>query len=300
MASNKGRKALAPAKISGDQLDGDKLAARHGELVAMNEHQSAIVDQFGDGLPWHPDHYEAAIRSELRRGADAFLRAGSYLVVARECAGHGEWAGMLQRIGLEPRSAQRMMEAARRVQALPNASAPTHLLAAAKNQTKLVELLSLPEEQFTELATTGETGDLTLDDVERMTFRELRAAVREARADLSAKDERIAKLSADVEKEHEKLTKAQRKWKTATPDERQTTLEQRVVQAKLDILAQVGSQKAGLAAAFIDLAEHCNENDLDSSAFMGDVLGELLNAVREVRDGYEYGFAIPVVNDAGA
>jgi hypothetical protein len=296
----RGAKPLAAVALQGDVMDPDKLAARHGELVVMTAQQQALVDEFGDGLPWHPDHYEAAIRGELRRGCDAFLRAGRYLIVARECAVHGEWAGILGRLGMEPRQAQRMMEAARRVCALPNASRATQLVDAAGTQSKLIELLSLPEDQFAELAEKGATGDLELDELADMTRDELRAAVREARADIDAKDQRIGKLSEDLNRAEEKAAKAQRKWKSGTPDDQQVVLEQRIVEAKHAIIANIGSEKSGLVSAVLELANHCNEHDLDCAQFLGDTLGELLQAVRFVRDGFELGFAIPVVNDTGA
>ncbi|HEL3182413.1 TPA: DUF3102 domain-containing protein, partial [Stenotrophomonas maltophilia] len=179
--NKRGAKPLAQAESVTPELDTSNLAERSQELVTLGEHQSEVVDQFGDGLPWHPDHYENAIRSELRRGCEAFLRAGRYLVVARECAAHGEWVEMLQRLNLSQPQAHRMIEAARRMLLLPNHSHANDLIAATKSQSRLIELLSLPEEQFIELAEQGETGGLSLDDVETMSRAELRAAIRDAR-----------------------------------------------------------------------------------------------------------------------
>ncbi|ASK91072.1 DUF3102 domain-containing protein [Xanthomonas campestris pv. trichodesmae] len=294
-----GRIALAPAEQVGPEFLGKTPAEESQQLEVVRERQTKLVEQFGDGLPWHPDHYEAAIRGELRRGCEAFLRAGRYLVVARECALHGEWQGMLERLGMEPRQAQRMMEAARRIAALPNASTSTHLLAAAKSESKVIELLSLPEDQFAELAEHGETGDLSLEEVEQMTVRELRAAVREARADLDAKDQRINKLSDDLNKEHEKTVKAQRRWKTATPDEQLTILKQAVNEAEQNVLAALGGEKSGLRGAVRALASHASDNsqDNDAAVFLSDMIGRLLNATRLVRDDEELPLSIPVVND---
>lgn len=289
-----GRNALAPAEPVGPEFIGksdDQLSA------PAYEKQQELIAQFGDGLPWHPDHYEAAIRAEYRRGCEAFLKAGRYLVVAKECALHGEWQGMLQRLGLEARTAQRMMEGARRMAALANATTSTHLLTAAGSESKLIELLTLPEDQFTELATEGKTDDLSLDDIANMTVRELREAVREARADADAKNQRIAKLSDDLNREHEKLAKAQRKWKGANADERQVMLEYKVAEAEAAIRANITSDKSGLAAALNELAKHCTDNDLDCSAFVGDMFGRLLTDLRVIRDREDYGFAVPIVND---
>ncbi len=294
-----GRKAMAPAEKVGPDFIGKTPEEDSQQLEELRVRQNALVEQFGDGLPWHPDHYEAAIRGELRRGCESFLRAGRYLMVARECAAHGEWAGMLDRLGMEPRQAQRMMEAARRVALLPNASRATHLIEATGSQSKLIELLSLPEDQFVELAETGTTGQLALDDVDSMTRDDLRAAVREARADIEAKDQRIAQLSENLNREHEKTAKAQRKWKQATPDEQQLVLEHSVTDAEAAIIADLGNAKSGLLQAVIALGEHCDENNLDCSAFLGDVFGRLLNAVRTVRDHNLVPVAIPLVHDAG-
>lgn len=296
-STKRGAKPLATPAIAADVLDDALLAGRNQALATMGEHRQQVLDQFGDGLPWSPEHYEAAIRDDLRIGAEHFLRAGRRLVVMREFVEHGDWMNALARLGLGHEQARRMMAAAQRFDALPNSSTSRNLLDAAKSQGKIVELLSLPEDQFKELASDGATSGLTLDDVEKMTIRELRAAVREARADMGAKDERIGKLSADLNRAEEKTVKAQRKWKAATPDERLATLQQRIIEAELEIVAQLGSQESGLTAAIIELAEHCTEHDLDSSQFLGDVIGRLLLAVRTVRDGYEYGFAIPVVAD---
>jgi hypothetical protein len=293
-----GRAALPPAETVGPEFIGKTLPEDAQQLEVLRARQTEMVETFGDGLPWHPDHYEAAIRGELRRGCEAFLRAGRYLLVARECALHGEWSGLLGRLGLESRQAQRMMEAARRVALLPNASTSTHLIQAAGSQSKLIELLSLPEDQFTELAGQGATGDLDLSNVENMTVSELRAAVREARADLDAKEQRITKLSDDLNKEHEKLSKAQRKWKSATPDERQKILQHAVADAEAAIIADLGNAKNGLRAAVIALAEHCHEEGLECGEFLGDTFGRLLNAVRMVRDDERAG-VVPIVHDQG-
>ncbi|KOQ71683.1 hypothetical protein JY409_03355 [Stenotrophomonas maltophilia] len=295
--NKRGAKPLARAEQVGPDLDADRLAERSQELVTLGEHQSEVVDQFGDGLPWHPDHYENAIRSELRRGCEAFLRAGRYLVVARECSAHGEWLGMLGRLGLGPDTAQRMVLAARRLAQVPNTATSRHLIDAVKSESKLIELLSLPEEQFAELAEKGETDGLSLDDVESMTVRELRAAIRDARADLEAKDQRITKLSDDLNKAEEKTAKAQKKWKKATPDEQSqellTQLELAASQVRLAIAT--GSEEAGFSGAVITLMQHAEQHDLNVDEQVAGIIASLINDLRLVRDHQEVG--VTVIHD---
>ncbi|MGB3393225.1 MAG: hypothetical protein WA956_05705 [Stenotrophomonas sp.] len=297
--SKRGAKPLPDADIVGDQADDSAEAARHGELVVMNDHQQALVNQFGDGLPWHPDHYEAAIRIEIGRSAESFLRAGRMLLVARACCIHGEWGGMLKRLNLGETTALHMMAWARQVQGLANPARVQDLQAAASTIGKMIELSRLPEEQFKALAEEGRTGELELDDVASMTRDELRAAVREARADLEAKDQRINKLSDDLNREHEKTTKAQRRWKAADSDQQLVILKQSVTEAEQMVAAALGGEKSGLRAAVRALAAHASDNgqDNDAATFISDMIGRLLNSVRIVRDDEDLLIAIPLVND---
>lgn len=288
MAAKKtpGRKALAPAEQVGPEYIGSTPVEDSHQIETLRQRELQMVEQFGDGLPWHPDHYEAAIRSELRRGCEAFLKAGSYLIVARECALHGEWQGILDRLGLGRDQASRMMEAARRVAALPNVATSQHLIASTKNQGKLIELLSLPEDQFAELAEHGKTGDLSLDDVEEMTVRELRAAVRDARADIAAKDERNQKLTEAVEKAKEAEAKAKRKWKAASPEVQLDTLlaELEAAAAHVRLAVAAGSEEAGLSGAVIAVMTHAEEHGINVAEQVGGILANLINDLRLVRD----------------
>lgn len=300
--SKRGAKPIPAPETVGPVLDGELLEARNKEIAVMHQHQRDVIERFGDGLPWSPEHYEGEIRNELRRGCESFLRAGRYLVVARECAAHGEWQGMLNRLGLEASQARRMMEAARRVAALPERATSHALTAAAQSNGKLIELLSLPEEQFAELATEGETEGLTLEDVERMTVRELREAVREARADMHSKDERAAKREAEIDALQKDLRKARNERARAKPDDELKTLREKVsgvaLQARADIAAQ-GDDVDSLFERFTQLREKAVQLGLDATEqdlFMAGLIGELMGDLRFVRDS----MGLPIVNDHGA
>ena len=283
---SKGRKPLQDAAIVGDVMDSDALAENHQQLAAMSQHQQALVEQFGDGLPWHPDHYEAAIRIEIGRSAESFLRAGRMLLVARACSAHGEWGGMLRRLNLGETSALHMMAWARQVEGLSNPARVQDLQAAAGTIGKMIELSRLPDEQFQALADIGSTGELDLDDVANMTRDALRAAVRSARADMEAKDERITKLSNDVNKAEEKAAKAARAWKKASPDEQLDTLLREVEKAASSVRLAIaaGSEEAGLCGAVVAAMTHAADNGLSVDAEVAGILSNLVNDLRAVRD----------------
>lgn len=299
-----GRQALPtlPVATAGElvETNRERLAAVEAE---HNERRELAIAEFGDGLPWSLEHYEAEIKHEMRRGCEAFLRAGRYLVVVRECATHGEFGGMVDRLGIAPRQAQRMMEAARRMAALPNASRATHLITATGTVSKLVELLSLPEDEFAELAAEGESkSGLSIDDVARMTRDELRAAVREARADIDAKDSRSQDRERRIEHLEKELRKARGERARATPDQVSTKLRDRVQiaaqQFRCDIVARSdGDDVSSLSQAIHELRAHAAEQG-DASAhdvYLGGLIGELLTELRVLRDQH----CLPIVRDHG-
>jgi hypothetical protein len=273
----------------------NKTAPATGELVERESdyqrNKQLLVAEFGEGLHWDPDHYTAAIAAEMKRGCEAFLRAGRLLLVAKGCASHGEWSGMMERLGLEPRQAQRMMEAAKRVAALPNASTSTHLLEAAGSPSKLIELLSLPEDQFSELAEEGETGELSLDDVAKMTVRDLRNAVREARADLDAKDERAAERERKIEALQKELRKAKGQRDRASPEERATELRTLATTTQMHLVASVHAQGETADSLFErfqalrEAAEQAGDAG-EHDDFMAGLVGDLLGQLRRLRDAF--------------
>jgi hypothetical protein len=122
--------------------------------------------------------------------------------------------------------------------------------------------------------------------------------VQKARVDFDVKEKRIADLSADLNKQHERTDKAQRKWISAKPNERQKIFQAAVMDAEAAIIADLGNAKNGLRAAVLALAEHCHEEGLQCGEFLGDTFGRLLNAVRTVRDDERAG-AVPIVHDRG-
>ncbi|MFA5589821.1 MAG: hypothetical protein WDA70_03760 [Lysobacteraceae bacterium] len=305
MTTKRGARPIASAEPASAPLDGELLDERSQQLAVMNEQQQAVIDQFGDGLPWSPEHYEAEIRQDLGRSAESFLRAGRRLLVVRACTAHGEWAGMLRRLNLGDDTALHMMAWARQIGGVANPERVRDLTSAATTIGRMIELAKLPPEQFQELAEHGQTGELALDEVAVMSRDELRAAVREARADMQAKDDRAAKRESDIEALQKQVRRLKGQRTKATPGE--TALELRqfattaALQARADISAQ-GEDVDSLFARFTQLREHAiNEGGAESMGdehdqFMAGLVGELLGELRRVRDH----FGLPIVNDHGA
>lgn len=290
------RNPIAPATKVGPELIGHTPPEDAAAQEKLREHQHLIIAEWGDGLPWNPDHYEAVIRRELKVGFEALLRAGRYLIVARECAAHGEWHGLLDRLGIDRSVAHRMMEASRRV---ANVATSQRLLEVAGNQGKLFELLSLPEDQFAELAEEGETNGLKRDDIEKMTVRELRQAVREAREDLAAKDQRAGIREREIERVGKELRKARRLLDEATPEQTTQELRQHASAAALDVRAKIvtrGEDVSSLRTRAEQLLSHGRDTGVDQGVFLAGLFAEIERDLAALRD--ELGIAVAVAADA--
>ena len=274
-----GRRKMEPAVIDGEatEVTGGALVdpAREREI---NERQQLVVAEFGDGLPWHPAHYEAEIKRELQSGLVSLLRAGRYMLVARECAAHGEWAGMLERLGVSRSQAQRMMEAARRTSNVPSLGHLGEKL----GSTKFFDLLALPDDELAELAEGGSIDGIgDAEDLAGMTSRELKAALREARETIAAKDERSAERERKIEKLQRDLSKAKRERAEATPDEVAVQLRDACSKAVMAVRAEL----SGVDETFAELAAHGVETESSNSAFLAGLVHELLTDVQLIRDG---------------
>ncbi|GGK08752.1 hypothetical protein [Luteimonas terricola] len=295
----RGAKPLPPAKKVGLEIDPDSLETRHGELVEVAKAEAkiqALASNIGYVGALDTDSLWTSVEFRQRRSVEDILAMGRGLLLIKEQTPHGEFEQQCEQRGIHPRAARRLMGVALKFTKTDTMS----VLKAAGSQAKVLELTLLEDEELEALEAGDTAAGITLDDVERMSASQLRATIREARADIAAKDERNQKLTEAVERAKEAESKAKRLWKSSTPDQRQAALEQKVLAAKIAVIADIGHEGGGLVQAFIELAAHSEESTIDCSVFMGNVLGELLTAIRVVRDEYEYGFAIPAVADGGA
>lgn len=181
------------------------------ELNEITQHHLAIMEQFGEGLPYDRNRIVHEARFYMDQSAEAMLEAGKRLLILKENEPHGEFQSITRdELNLEPRIAQKMAQAALKYlspQLASNAKALSHL-----GRTKLYELMLEDDEELAELAEGGTVAGMTLDDIDRMTTRELRKALRESKEDLSAS----RKLNAEKSQEINELKET--KFKTIDPD----------------------------------------------------------------------------------
>lgn len=192
--------------ISQDHVAADSLTLNAAHLVAVEQDTTvrAVALQIGYQLPadcTDPDLIQRDIAANMRRSVEACLEVGRGLAVLKAACGHGNFVARLDVLGLDKHVAARFMQSAAKFSKLPTSAT----LKAIGNQSKLFEMLVLDDEQIEELELTGSTGDLHLDDIATMSVKELRAALREAKANEEATDRVLEQKSSTITKLQKEL-----------------------------------------------------------------------------------------------
>lgn len=280
------RKPNATIELVDDIAIGSGLtAAQH--LAA--KHNLQVVRQFGDGQPYERERVINEVRFFLGTAAEAMLEAGKRLVELKEFEGHGAFVSICEeRLGLSPRTAQQMMQAAIKY------LSPTLEKHAAQLQglgkAKLIELLAEDDEDLAALAEGGTVAGLELDEVERMSCRELRKALRDAREDKTAQGRVMADKDAKINELSTQLAKK--------PLVEVKPLDEQLQELRLEATAKAGAAEAAISGALYPAIHLLMQHEgADQRVFAAGLLAQVEQALLEIRA--EYGIeAAPVASTA--
>lgn len=187
-------------------VDVDPAAAEAGTnaLTVLGARVSELGELLGDDQPYERGRVVSETQFFMSQSAEAFLQAGKRLLLIREFEPHGEFTNIIQqRLGIELRTAQRMMSAAAKYLSPSLAANATTLSLLGKS--KMLDLMSESDDDLVELAEGGTVAGLKLDDMQAMSSRELRAALVEARKAAATKDRLIAKKDQTINEQAEQL-----------------------------------------------------------------------------------------------
>ncbi|MEO3989395.1 DUF3102 domain-containing protein [Pseudocitrobacter cyperus] len=253
-------------------------------LNAMTEHRLEIMQQFGDGLPYERDRIVHETRFYMAQSAEAMLEAGKRLVILKENEPHGDFINILENdLGLEPRVARRMMQAS--VKFLGNGDQNSKRTAlTVLGKTKLYELMVLDDEELDALADGGTVAGATLDDIDRMTSRELKAALREARETNAAQQRVLADKNEKIDSLSTKLEKKSR-IQPPKPDEEVKKMRAEVTALAVEAESAIAVR---LSSAFETLCAYCAENMIDTPRdFMAGLVCQLESTARSLRSTFD-------------
>ncbi|EJV9817604.1 DUF3102 domain-containing protein [Salmonella enterica] len=276
-----GRTKSQPVELMEDAPLSDGLNVN---LNAMTEHRLEIMQQFGDGLPYERDRIVHETRFYMAQSAEAMLEAGKRLVILKENEPYGDFTNILENdLGLAPQVARRMMQAS--VKFLGNGDdQPKRSALSVLGKTKLYELMVLDDEELDALADGGTVAGATLDDIDRMTSRELKAALREARETNAAQQRVLADKNEKIDTLSTKLEKKSR-IQPPKPDEEVKKLRAEVTALAVEAESAIAVR---LSSAFETLCVYCAENMIDTPRdFMAGLVCQLESTARSLRSTFD-------------
>ena len=266
-----------------DQQQSETLLARQHQVATLSaEHETqvrAVAAQLGYQLPadcTDPDLIQRDIAANMRRSVEACLEVGRGLQVLKNACPHGEFIQRLDALGLERNVALRFMQSAAKFASLGSDSALTKALG---NQSKLFEMLVLDDEEIQELELTGQTGELSLDDVATMSVKELRKALRDAREDKTAQGRVMADKDAKINELSTQLAKK--------PVVEVKPLDEQLKELRLEATAKAGAAEAAISGALYPAIHLLMQHEgVEQRVFAAGLLAQVEQALVEIRAEY--------------
>ena len=199
--------AIELSQITADNTIAVRNAEFAAEVPEKVQHLLKLMKPIDIALPKAPGElWEYATRA-LGEAATNTARAGFAFLMLKETTPQGKFLGELQAREISPRTAQDAMAVAKLLLKLPESNTRTlaHLAG-----SKLIELARIPEETLEDIMKTEQIDGKPLDELDRMSVRELKATVRKLKErhakelelkakDLERKDREIVKLSGTID-----------------------------------------------------------------------------------------------------
>jgi len=196
------KKTQKPAEDALITVDAKPIEKASATLDSEGKRLAEIDAQFSTGEPYDMHRIIDEARFFLAQSANAMLEAGNRLVLLKEHETHGEFQAALEKVGIKPRPARKMMQAAVKF------SGSKRPLAAVLSKSKILELMAEDDDDLQALADGETLAGHTLDDIDRMTRDELRESLRKARKERTDQDETTGRLLADKNKKIDELDSA--------------------------------------------------------------------------------------------
>lgn len=242
-------------------------------------HSLMVMEQWGNGEAYNEDRWIERGRQAMRQTVEGMFELGRVLIVLKEHMTWEKFADVCEVFGMSVRAAQQLTQATRRFATPQMQKAQSKLMELGKS--KLLELLVEEDETLTELADGGEVNGMTLDDVDRMTVRELRAALRESRDTAEAKDKIIADKNKKVDELAEKLAKKQT-GKEPSPEDVGSELTMRL--SGLEVAAR--SDLSRFAEVFEQMLAHGEANGYDHRPQMVAAINQIIRDAETLRERF--------------
>ena len=255
------------------------------DAVAVQNYQAAhsvmVMEQWGNGETYDEATWIERGRQAVRQTMEGMFELGRALIILKEHTDHGRFEQIAKnQFGLGRSETARLMRATQRFATPQMQKAQSKLMDLGKS--KLLELLVEDDVTLVELAEGGDINGHTLDDVDRMTVKELRVALRESRENLAAKDEVMKTKTAKIDELAEKLAKKQTVVREPKAEDVGSELAMQLTSLEVGIRSQVSRLKD----LFDQLNAHSEAHGISHQAKMVGALNQIILDCNGIRESY--------------
>lgn len=255
------------------------------DAVAVQNYQAAhsvmVMEQWGNGEVYNEATWIERGRLAVRQTMEGMFELGRALIVLKEHTEHGRFMEIVKgQFGIGHNETARLMSATQRFATPQMRKAAPKLMDLGKS--KLLELLVEEDVTLVGLAEGEEVNGMTFDDVDRMTVRELRVALRESRETAEAKDKVIADKNKKVDELAEKLAKKQTGVREPKAEDVGSELAMQLSSLEVSIRSQVSRLKD----LFDQLNAHSEAHGISHQAKMVGTLNQIILDCNGIRESY--------------
>lgn len=182
-------KTVEPADMPAIRPEAANAVVVMQDTVAQQSAQAlALATELGYQGALTPGALEDEIRFYQRRSVEALLECGKRLLILKEITPHGDFYTRLDMLGFSDRTAQRFMQAAAKTAKSANLAV---LSTQVKSASSFLELVTHDDDVLDNLK--------ELDDIDRMSASELRAALRQSVQDVKFANDKRSKTQAELD-----------------------------------------------------------------------------------------------------
>ena len=267
--------------MSGTEILDPELNKDQGAVQAQVRHSMAVMAQWANGEKYDEKVMIERGRFAVRQTLEGMFELGRVLIIIKEHTDHGRFTDIIaENFGLHQREAQRLMNATQRFATPAMQKAQPKLMDLGKS--KLLELLTEEDDDLIDLADGGSINGVTLDDVDRMTVRELRAALKDSREDLEAARKVSATKQETIDELNHTLEKTRKKLADADPEKIGEELHATLSAAQTG----VRSALTQIQPVLVQLIEHGQANGVDHAPTMVGCLNQIIRDCEYLRETY--------------
>ena len=245
-------------------------------LAAQNVTATALATQLGYEGALTVGALEDEIRFFQRRSVEALLETGKRLLLLREITPRGEFDGRVELLGMSRRSAYRFMQASFKTS---NSANLALFSTQVKSASAFLELVTHDDDVLENLA--------EIDEIDRLSAGQLRAALREAKAEAKANQDILDKKNAKIDK----LERDKKRIQSVPASEALAELQREATTMMNDAL---GAVRGGLRQALLALMNDFVMNGEDHTLFMAGLVGQVQADLTKLRED----FNLPDVSNA--